>query len=140
MNLTKDQKRVLATISAGKRLTNLGRDWLDVMRLQDMGLVELAPASNGQLEIKGATAQGRKVLAERPLTDAMCVALIRARDFGLGSWDCGSGTLGALKKAGLVTNLATRVNNEGLTVPAANETKYRPTEEGLRRLAESGGR
>jgi DNA-binding PadR family transcriptional regulator len=117
----------------------LPSEFVATMQLHEAGLVEARRAENGQLEFTGLSEAGKRLFL-KPLTDKQCVALIQARDFGLGPWDCAAGTLGSLKKLGLVTNRRTRVNNEGVEVEAANDTKYRITEEGLRRLAESGGR
>lgn len=131
-------RKVLADLIAGKEI-DLAKHWIHVMDLEVMDCVRLDPQSNGQALIV-VTALGKKHDGEKRLTDKQCVALVQARDFGLGAWDCGAGTLGSLKKMGLVTNKTTRVNNEGHTVDAGNSAKYRITEEGLRRLAESGGR
>jgi len=127
----KEHKRVLRTIGQGKRLRNLAEDWVYVVELAKAGFVEVAPAANGQLEIKGLTPAGRARAADRDLTLDMARALLKAERGELQSWDFGSATLGALKAAGLVARVTTHEQAKETGVRLGN---YRVTEMGRAKI------
>jgi hypothetical protein len=60
VRLTRQHTRVLREVGAGVRL-DLPRDWMRIVELADMGLIETRKASTGQLEIVGLTATGREL-------------------------------------------------------------------------------
>lgn len=98
--LNGSRRRVLRKIALGQSL-DPRRDWVHAIELLGDGLVEGRKAGNGQLEITGATPSGKAALIT--LSTSMVLALTKAcTPEGLGPWDFGSGTIGALKRHAFV--------------------------------------